>query len=303
MTTKYSAPVTELIRLTDQESGVVENDAYPDQSTYSDFVYLFKYQVPVDQQLVFRAEHTFSLYAMKLSDQALDGAVSDDGGTQAWDLTDANDADIDDMELTPPTPAINDAYYFGYRYPFNGLTLKYSTASTDSSQTLAWEYYNGSSWTAVSGLTDGTSNYTAVAGTKDVTWTRPKDWSTTAVLGLTLYWIRARVSAVGATPNQATGDQAWIHPDPTEMEDIDQVRVEVRDENNLRREILIDRARYLGVKEFQDADKLKRLDVDTPVVASGGRWIYILVKSTAPIDASGCYFELTCDRIRNSIIT
>jgi len=40
------------------------------------------------------------------TDQALGGAVADDGGTQTDETTAANDATTDDMTLLPASPAV-----------------------------------------------------------------------------------------------------------------------------------------------------------------------------------------------------
>jgi len=291
----------ELFHLTQEESGIQSQDAYPDVSADPAFIELYRYQIPVDRKLKFKPGHTFALLARKLPDQAVDGAIADDGGTQVYETEEANEDTGDDMTLLPATPAVGDAYYFAYRYPFDGLTLKYSTAG-DGVWTIVWEYYNGSSWTTLPGITDGTSGFTATAGTYDVTWTRPKDWAATAVKGLTAYWVRARVSAYTSVTTQPTGDQAWIHPDPTAMENTDKVRVEVRTPNELSRKPLIEQAMYSVVDEFTDRDLMYRLDLNEEVLADGGFWIVVLVKAKSPIDVSACYFDLTCDRVRQAII-
>lgn len=293
--------VEELHHITQKESGISSQDAYPDVSADPAFIWLYKYQVPVDRKLTFKPGHIFAIAATKLADQAVDGAIADDGTVLTWETVEANEATGDDMTLLPATPAVNDAYYLGYRYAFNGLTLKYTTAG-DGVWTIVWEYYNGSAWVALPGISDGTTAFEAAAGTYDVTWTRPKDWAATAVGGLTQYWVRARVSAYTSIVTQPTGDQAWIHPDPTAMEATDTVRVEVRSQNELERKPLIDEAMYSLVDDFTDRDLVYRLDIGEPVVVSGGMWIVILVKAKAPIDVSGGYFDLTCDRERQPVI-
>ena len=291
----------ELFHITQLDPDITSQDAYPDISASPTFIELFRLQVPVERRLTFKPGHTFSLLARKLENQAVDRAVSDDGGAQADDTADANDADINDMAISPATPVVGDAYYFGYRFPFNGFTVKYSTAAT-AGHAHAVEFWNGLAWAAVSGLTDPTNAFTAAAGTYDITFTRPKNWTACAVLGGTLYWIRCRVTAVPATPTGCSGDQAWIHPDPTYMEDTDKVRVEIRSQNELERKPLINEAMYSVVDEFTDRDLMYRLDISEPVIAEGGFWVVILVKAKAPIGVSNCYFDLTCDRTRQAII-
>lgn len=295
-------PKEELYQITQDESGITEQDAYPDLSAKRDFIELFRFRVPIDRPIIFKPGHTFSLKAYKLADQPVDGAVADDGGVETIEVVEANEATTDDMNLKPAVPVANDAYYFGYRFRFSGLTVKYSTAATAG--VTIWEYWNGSAWAALSGVTDGTAYWITVAGTYDVTWTMPRDWAqggsgNAGTTPPTLFWVRCRVTTAG---DVATGDQAWVHPDPTEMDNIDMVRVEVRDENELAKRVLINSALYSQVKEFTDRDKVYRLDINEDVRADGGDLVVVLVRAFSPIDASPSYFALTCDRRRNAII-
>lgn len=295
--------VEELFHLTDYETGMLSQDAHPDLSaTYPQFTELYRYQVPVDKKLTFRPGHTFSLLARKLADQPVGGAVSDDGGIETIEVVEANEATTGDMTLKPAAPAANDAYYFGYRFRFSGLTVKYSVAATTG--VTIWEYWNGSAWVALPSITDGTAYWITAAGTLDITWTMPNDWvaggsGNVGTTPPTLFWVRCRVTTAG---DVATGDQAWIHPDPTAMDNTDKIKLEVRDENELVRKPLIANAQYRQVSEFTDRDKVYRLDIAEPVIANAGDWVIVSVQAASPIDVSVCYFDLTCDRERLAII-
>jgi len=208
----------------------------------------------------------------------------------------ANDAGANDMTITPATPvATEDAYLIGYRYQFSGLTITYSTATTDTGAVMTYQYYNGSAWASLGGVTDGTNSFITAACTADITWTMPGNWAQNMISGMTLFWVRAYL---GTSPsvNQAKGDQAWIHPDPTVVDAKDQIKIEVRDQNEQVRRPLIDALQYRQVSEFTDRDKVARLTIAEPVIARPGDWVVISVKATAPVDVSGCYFDLTCDR-------
>lgn len=292
----------ELFHLTQLVSGIASQDAYPDLSASPAFIELYRYQVPVDRKLIFRPEHTFALLARKLPDQPVDGAVFDNGGVETIEVVEANNVAANDINLKDAVPAVADAYYFGYKYRFSGLTLKYSTAATAG--TIVWEYWTGAAWVALPGISDLTLSYVAVAGTYDVTWTMPRDWAAggSGDLGTTppsMFWVRARVTVAG---DVATGDQAWIHPDPTAMDLVDLVRVEVRDASELARRPLIDGAMYDVVDDFTDKDSMYKFDIAEPVEAQPGCWVVILVKAKSPIDVSAGYFDLTCDRVRHAII-
>jgi len=139
---------------------------------------------------------------------ALSGAVAVDGAAETDETTAANNATVNDMTLLPATPAQNDAYAFGGAQTFDGLTIKIGTAGVGV-WTITWEYYNGSAWAALAGVTDGTAGFTAAAGDHNVTFTRPADWATVALGGLTQYFIRGRVSAYTSIATQPKGTQAW----------------------------------------------------------------------------------------------
>ncbi len=130
------------------------------------------------------------------------------GTAYATDTTDARDPGIDDMELMDATPEVNDAYYFGRDTTFGLVIINVSTAGAGT-WTITWEYYNGSSWAALSGVTDGTTGFT-VSGLKQVTFTVPGDWATVAVNSITKYWVRARISAFTSSTVSALGAQAWL---------------------------------------------------------------------------------------------
>lgn len=239
------------------------------------------------------------MYAKKLA-EGVAGAVADDGGAQTNETAEANNATANDMTLLPATPAVGDAYYFSYEFPFNKLRINIGTNGAGV-WTLAWEYYNGLAWVALPGLSDGTTGFMAGTGNKDVTFTIPSNWAKTEVLGFTEYWIRARVSAYTSVTTQPKGTQAWIHS-ATEMDNTDRIRLEVREANELAKKILIDQAMYAQVKEFTERSKLYRLDIVEPVGAKSNMWLVILVLAKAPIDVSECYFDLTCNRERFAII-
>jgi hypothetical protein len=138
------------------------------------------------------------------ADQAVDAAISDDGGVFTDETTDANEATADDVVLIPASPANDDAFYIGDSAVFSRAKINVSTAATDG--TITWEYYNGSTWATLT-VTDGTSGF-QTAGSNEVTWIPPSDWATTTVNSQgPFYYVRARVSAAGTTT--ALAAQCW----------------------------------------------------------------------------------------------
>ncbi len=136
------------------------------------------------------------------------GAVADDGGVQTTETTAAQSATANDMTLLPAVPALNDAYYFGHDYLWDYLTLNIGTSGAGV-WAITWEYWNGV-WTGLSDVTDNTVGFKGTTGNKTVTFTRPGDWTTTAVNGITKYWIRGRVSSYTTVTTQPKGTQAWV---------------------------------------------------------------------------------------------
>jgi len=140
------------------------------------------------------------------------GAVADDGGVQTDETVEANNDTANDMTLLPPVPAVDDAYYFGKSSLWAWLELRIGTAGVGT-WNIDWEYWNGSSWSPLSDVIDGTIGF-RVTGTRLVTFTMPPDWAQTTVGGIAgLYWIRARVSAYTSIVTQPKGTRAftWIN--------------------------------------------------------------------------------------------
>jgi hypothetical protein len=136
------------------------------------------------------------------------GAVADDGGIQADETTAANNDIANDMTLLPATPSVNDAYYFGLGALWDYLRLNIGTSGVGV-WTLAWEYWNGVTWSALPGLNDGTSGFT-LEGWLEVNFTRPGDWAVTTVGGIAnLYWIRVRISSYTSIIAQPKGTRAF----------------------------------------------------------------------------------------------
>jgi len=79
-------------------------------------------------------------------------------------------------DLFDDAPTVNDCIYFYMSAPFDGWeAVNLTTAIVADAHVLAYEYWNGSAWVAVSGLTDGTNQLTQNG---QITWTMPTDWET-----------------------------------------------------------------------------------------------------------------------------
>lgn len=112
----------------------------------------------------------------------------------------------------PASEAVGDACYFGQKnYPFRRVALTI-VAGAAGTYTLAFEYWDGDSWTAVSNLSDGTTNLTA-SGT--ISFDRPADWAKTTVNSAEFYWLRVRLASGSFTTdptfNEARAFNLGIH--------------------------------------------------------------------------------------------
>lgn len=136
---------------------------------------------------------------------------ADNGGAFTTETTASQNTTTNDMTLLPAVPEVNDAYYFNIGSSsglyISGLVINISTAGVGT-WTITWEYYNGSTWAALSNVSDGTNGFTT-SGVQTVTWTAVTP-SATTVDSVSGRWVRARVSAYTSVTTQPLGAQAWF---------------------------------------------------------------------------------------------
>ena len=110
--------------------------------------------------------------------------------------------------LLPAVPAAGDILYLGINTvtldsgPFASAILNIGVRG-DNIIDVAWEYWNGAWVNLTTVRTIDTAvppEYFNRAGVGSVSFDPPSDWVTTAVNGVTGYWIRCRIVAVGANP-------------------------------------------------------------------------------------------------------
>jgi len=135
-----------------------------------------------------------------LTEQAATFCQSDDGGTIAQVSTISAEAGYTaDYQLFPDTPAADDAAYFGAAVPFAEMAVDTGTVATyDSTGVLGWEYYDGTTWSALTISYDGTHASThdgtlSFARDGAIVFVPPSDWAATTVNSQSGYWIRCVV--------------------------------------------------------------------------------------------------------------
>lgn len=97
-----------------------------------------------------------------------------------------NDIFFGSIALGPPSTG--DYFAIGAPYTFSSTDLTISTIF-DGVSGFIWQYWNGSAWTALSGVVDGTVGFT-VLGLVTVSWDVPSDWVQNTVNGTIAYHVR-----------------------------------------------------------------------------------------------------------------
>lgn len=122
------------------------------------------------------------------------------GPSYADETTDAGDTGSGDVTLLPATEE-DDIDWVGFGHTDRFTEMSFSsiggTAGTDG--VVTWEYWNGSAWAALTGVTDGTTSFkAALSHGQRVTFTQPTDWTAVQINGAggLLYYVRARVTTV-----------------------------------------------------------------------------------------------------------
>ena len=140
-------------------------------------------------------------------DQVRNFKIEEPVSTFTEDTTDFNDAGAGDVAGWA-SPAVNEAFYFGHDEKFYEINIDTGTAAVQIT-TVAWEYFNGTIWSALTDLTDGTSAF-ATTGPQTVTYAMPDNWAKTTVDSDNRYWIRARITAVGGAPTSPVLDEGSV---------------------------------------------------------------------------------------------
>jgi hypothetical protein len=129
----------------------------------------------------------------------IEAAIGDDGAVFTDYTTAANNATTDDTVILPAVPAIDDAFYFGWSFPFAGVGIFLAQIATSGAG--VFEYYNGTTWVDLStahNLVDNTEDMAPAGGVDavyNVTWDIPTDWSTTTINSQgPFYYVRYRAT-------------------------------------------------------------------------------------------------------------
>lgn len=154
----------------------------------------------------------------------------DNGGVFTSMLDEFNDATDANCEPYDASSAEDDAFYIGQDVPFTKVTFDYANGTAGATGVVEWEYWNGSAWAALTGVTDGTDSFkTPVADGLTLTFNKPGDWAKTTVnSGASLYFIRARLTATTYTTEPIL-DQGFVGGDATLTAALDEIEAESAD--------------------------------------------------------------------------
>lgn len=96
------------------------------------------------------------------------------------------------LEVAAAT-AIGDAFYIGSNQGFNFVELDLATAG-DVTGVVAWEYWNGTVWSAVSGITETAVGAQHLRASGIVGFDLPSNWKKTTVNAEEFFWVRGRIT-------------------------------------------------------------------------------------------------------------
>ncbi len=126
----------------------------------------------------------------------------DSAGTFVDETADARSETANDVQPFPTGAGVDDYFALGQgvgpnqgsatAQKFNEVEVDIGTSGVGT-YTVTWEYWNGSSWAALSNVTDNTNNFKAGIGVHAVTFDIPGDWAETTINGsASLFYVRAR---------------------------------------------------------------------------------------------------------------
>jgi hypothetical protein len=108
-----------------------------------------------------------------------------------------NSVEADSLTGTPFTPIsdTDDVLYLGKDTPFKEVYFDFATPGSYGAVVV--EYWNGSAWAAVSGLTGAAA---ALAADGKMQWTLPSAWAVTTINGYSAYYIKITATTPWTTP-------------------------------------------------------------------------------------------------------
>lgn len=190
-----------------RDSGVGEEAAYFD-TDWATLIHPFRGSVAIVTGDVWGTALTNYPTAGKTTTSAV-FQVDQSGGPSYVDYTTASNNSTDaDVVPFPATEAAGaegtgDWFAIGHTKPFAALTFDTLGCTAGVGGVIVWEYWDGTAWSALAGVTDGTTGFTATAADGlQVRWNMPAkfNWTTRTINGsASLFYVRARCSTLYTT--------------------------------------------------------------------------------------------------------
>jgi hypothetical protein len=123
--------------------------------------------------------------------------------------------DIPPYNILGTTASVNKALYLGSKTNDTNVpggtfsSVVFDITQKSENITVVWEYWNGSAWATLAAQ-DNTDQF-KLLGVNSVSWTIPSAWATTTVNSVLGYWVRARISAVAASPVLPIHDNRFMY--------------------------------------------------------------------------------------------
>ena len=142
----------------------------------------------------------------------------DDSASTWYDVTSSvQSRDSGRFEYTSGSADVDaDEVYFGLRDQFAGIQYVCNDLG-DIGTNVAWEYWDGTAWSSLSGLFNGylfreaSSSYYPTTGYYQY-WTLPTDWEQTTINSSgPYYYVRGRLTSIDSGGGGDHGDMFWIH--------------------------------------------------------------------------------------------
>lgn len=118
-------------------------------------------------------------------------------------------------DILGTTAGVNKAIYFGSRTTDSNVpggsfsSVVFDITQKQENITVVWEYWSGATWETLVAQ-DNTDQF-KILGVNSVSWQIPSDWATTTVNTVLGYWVRARTSAVAASPVLPIQDNRFMY--------------------------------------------------------------------------------------------
>lgn len=127
---------------------------------------------------------------------------------------DAIDNDVNDVNLPPNSG--DESILIGDKKQFNRIKLVLGTAGAGVWE-IEWQYWNGTAWTALENVYDGSGHFMNVADTYYIDFNKPSDWEQKTVNSQTFYWVRAVVKNFISKTTQPLATRIYLakRVDPT----------------------------------------------------------------------------------------